>query len=246
MASVASQLILHPVTSQSIRVLNTTIGRDKLYRALQYFARFFAWLLLSRGYKIQAARWDALKSHLALGRRLLRLGKFMESAQAALRALAAPGETGERLTMVGRNLGYAAYLFMDNISWANAIKFYNLQPSTAQKVNKRVMQFWFTGIAFSIAHGLLKAGRLANEVKKLQGQTWTEKSAEAERDLKLHDLQLARESVRYQFVIDLLDIWIPATNIGLVNLNDGVLGIFGMITSFMALRQQWFAAAGKK
>ena len=89
------------------------------------------------------------------------------------------------------------------------------------------MQFWFTGIVFSIVHGLLKAGRLANEVKQLQGQTWTEKSLEAERDHKLRSLQTAREEVRYQFIIDLLDVWIPATNIGLVNLNDGILGIFG-------------------
>ncbi|KAI0651704.1 peroxisomal biogenesis factor 11 [Trametes meyenii] len=246
MASIAAQVVLHPVTSQSLRVLNTTLGRDKLYRGLQYFARFFAWLLLSRGYKIQAARWDALKSHLALGRKLLRLGKFMENAQAALRALVAPGETGERITLIGRQLGYFGYLFLDNIAWANNIKFYNLLPSTTQKLNKRVMQFWFTGIVFSIAHGLLKAGRLANEVKKLQGQTWAEKSAEAERDLRLHDLQVAREAVRYQFIIDVLDVWIPATNIGLVNLNDGVLGIFGFITSLLALRQQWLAAAGKK
>ena len=73
----------------------------------------------------------------------------------------------------------------------------------------------------------LQAGRLANEVKKLQSQTWAEKSLEAERDLKLQNLQVAREAVRYQFIIDLLDVWIPATNIGLVNLNDGILGLFG-------------------
>ena len=177
----------------------------------------------------------------------MRLGKCMENAQAALRALSAPGETGERITAIGRQLGYFGYLSLDNIVWvcvialrvmikafncallsqANSIKFYNLAPSTAQKLNKRVMQFWFTGIVFSIAHGLLKAGRLATEVKKLQNQTWAEKSAEAERDLKLQDLQLAREAVRYQFIIDLLDVWIPATNIGLVNFNDGVLGLFG-------------------
>ena len=59
----------------------------------------------------------------------------------------------------------------------------------------------------------------------------TEKSAEAERDLKLHSLQLTQDATRYQFIIDVLDVWIPATNIGLVNLNDGVLGIFGCVSS---------------
>ena len=51
------------------RVVNVLSRLPQVCRAVQYFARFFAWLLLSRGYKIQAARWDALKAHLALGRK---------------------------------------------------------------------------------------------------------------------------------------------------------------------------------
>ena len=82
-----------------------------------------------------------------------------------------------------------------------------------------------TGMLFLLT--ICQAGRLANEVKQLQIQTWAEKSLEAERDVKLQSLQVAREAVRYQFIMDLLDVWIPATNIGLVNLNDGILGIFG-------------------
>ncbi|EEB96240.1 hypothetical protein MPER_04654 [Moniliophthora perniciosa FA553] len=43
----------------------------------------------------------------------------------------------------------------------------------------------------------------------------------------------------------MLDLWIPATNIGLTNLNDGVLGIFGLITSLMAAHAQWEAVNRK-
>lgn len=50
---------------------------------------------------------------------VLRLGKFVENAQAALRAIAAPGETGERITTIGRQLGYFGYLFLDNIAWVS-------------------------------------------------------------------------------------------------------------------------------
>lgn len=41
----------------------------KVYRALQYFARFYAWLLLSSNSGADAAKWNALKFHLALGRK---------------------------------------------------------------------------------------------------------------------------------------------------------------------------------
>lgn len=36
-----------------------------------------------------------------------------------------------------------------------------------------------------------------------------------------------RAATRQQFIIDILDMWLPAANLGLVNLNDGTLGIFG-------------------
>jgi peroxin-11B len=36
-----------------------------------------------------------------------------------------------------------------------------------------------------------------------------------------------RGAVRYQFVLDILDVWIPASNLGYTNFNDGFLGIFG-------------------
>ena len=40
----------------------------------------------------------------------------------------------------------------------------------------------------------------------------------------------AREATRFQFIVDLLDFWVPATNLGLVNLNDGFVGIFGYVS----------------
>ena len=40
-------------------------------------------------------------------------------------------------------------------------------------------------------------------------------------------LHSIRAATRQQFIIDVLDVWLPASNLGLVNLNDGVLGIFG-------------------
>ena len=41
----------------------------------------------------------------------------MENAQAVLKAIAAPGETGERITTIGRQIGYFGYLSLDNIAW---------------------------------------------------------------------------------------------------------------------------------
>ncbi|KAH9937542.1 peroxisomal biogenesis factor [Fomitopsis serialis] len=232
MSSVASQVILHPTVSQSLKVLGTNLGRDKLYRAVQYFARFLAWYLLSRGYKIQGARWNALKSHLALARKLMRLGKPVEHLQAALRAAQVAAEPGEQITTICRQLGYFGYLTYDTLVWANAIKFFNFSRKNANR-------FWLAGILFSITHGLLKAGRLANEVKKLQGAHFTEKGQDADRDVKLRTLYNARDATRHQFIIDLLDVWIPASNLA------SLTSMTALITSLMAFRQQWLAVNSK-
>jgi len=104
------------------------------YRAVQYFARFYAWYLLRKGNKDEVARWVALKSHLGLARKcaypvvafelsfdflrtVMRLGKPMECLQAALKATFSQGPAAEIITMVARQIGYFIYLSYDALIW---------------------------------------------------------------------------------------------------------------------------------
>ncbi|KAJ7786451.1 peroxisomal biogenesis factor 11 [Mycena metata] len=225
MASVASQVVLHPAVSQGIKVGATTLGRDKAYRAVQNFARFYAWYLISRGDKVDAARWTALKSHLGTARKLLRLGKPMEHLQAALRAALTAAPPAEQITTIARQIAYFMYLSFDMVSWAQSIKFANLSPATATATM-----------------------RLTREARLLRVHTHTEKELglEADREAKLRTIATARAAIHHQFIIDALDLWNPATSLGLSNLNDGVVGIFGLISSLMALEKHWHAVGGKK
>lgn len=173
----------------------------------------------------------------------------MEHLQAALRATQASGSAGEQIATVGRQLGYFGYLVYDALVWANAIKFISLKPETAQKVSKTSNRFWLAGILFSLAHALLKSGRLAGEARKLRAsRTWSEKNIGEEADLeaKSRAVEINRAATHYQLIIDALDLWIPASGLGLINFNEGTLGIFGFITSVMALRKQWAAVNGKQ
>ncbi|KAJ6519951.1 peroxisomal biogenesis factor [Mycena sanguinolenta] len=243
MASVASQVVLHPAVSHSIKVGATTLGRDKAYRAAQNFARFYAWLLISQGNKTDAARWSALKSHLGTARKLLRLGKPMEHLQAALRAAltSAPSPWLEQVTTIARQIAYFGYLSLDMLSWAHSIKFVNFRPDTAAKIARVANRSWLAGILLNIIHAIVKTARLRREAKLLHAEKHQEKemSLQAEREAKLRVIAATRSAVRHQFLIDLLDLWNPATSLGLSNLNDGVVGIFGVISSLMALEKHW-------
>ncbi|KIJ27184.1 hypothetical protein M422DRAFT_271675 [Sphaerobolus stellatus SS14] len=243
MAAVASQIVLNPVVSQSLKLWSTTVGRDKTYRAVQYFARFFAWWLLRRGYTVQGARWNNLKSSLGSGRKLMRLFKPLEHLQAALRATQASTSPGEQITTIARQLSYFGYLTYDMLVWAHSIRFVTFTPETARKVNKISQRFWLAGILFSITNGLLKTGRLANEAKALRDPTEKSFGDDGVKRARLSAVATQRATTRHQLVIDLLDVWLPATGLGLVNLNDGVAGIFGLITSLLALQSQWSAVS---
>ncbi|KAK7064121.1 peroxisomal biogenesis factor [Favolaschia claudopus] len=247
MANVASQVVLHPAVSHGLKVGATTLGRDKAYRAVQNFARFYAWLLISRGNKVDAARWTALKSHLGTARKLLRLGKPMEHLQAALRAALTSAPPLEQITTIARQIAYFLYLTLDALSWAHSIKFISFNPETASKISRVANRSWLAGILISMAHTAIKTARLRREAKQLHAQKHKEKdlSTEAEREAKLRVIAATRAAVRHQFIIDFLDLWIPATALGLSNMNDGVVGIFGVISSLMALDKHWHAVGAK-
>lgn len=97
-------------------------------------------------------------------------------------------------------------------------------------------------------HNSCQTVRLAKETKRLEKtKVWGEKDLadEAARETKLGVVQTlvglilltqlilitsctsARDNNRKQLVIDLLDVWIPATGAELLNINEGTLGILG-------------------
>ncbi|KAJ2920301.1 hypothetical protein MD484_g14, partial [Candolleomyces efflorescens] len=249
MAAIASQIVLHPTVTRTLKYTATTVGRDKLYRAVQYFSRFYAWHLLSKGDKEEAARWAALKSHLGTARKLLRIGKPAEHLQSALKAALATGPPAEVILAIARQLAYFVYLSLDLFVWANSIKFIKLAPETAKKVAKTSAQFWLAGIGFSIVNGVLKTVRVTAESKKLRdSRPWGEKDLadEAARETRLAAVKKARLATRRQLTIDWLDISLPASSIGLVNINEGTLGILGLISSILGAQNQWRSVHGAK
>jgi len=244
MSDVVAAVVFHPNLNRSLKLWSTTVGRDKTYRLIQYFSRFLAFHLIARGNADLAARFNALKSALGSGRKLMRLFKPLEHLQAALKAAASAEYPIEQFTTIGRQLGYFGYLSLDMIVWLNAIKFLRLTPEAAKKVNKTSQRFWLTGIAFSIACSLAKTGRLSQEIHKIKNGT-NEKAAadDAERKLQIKSTAKARDAARYQLVQDSLDIWFPITGLELATLNDGILGVIGVVTSIMALRLNWAKTA---
>ncbi|KAM0788773.1 hypothetical protein ACM66B_002863 [Microbotryomycetes sp. NB124-2] len=230
------QLVLHPAITGALRVGSTTVGRDKLYRAIQYAARFLAFYTLRKGYtKDTVAQWAALKSTLALSRKLMRIGKPLEHLQAAVKSLDI-ADPVLKFTALGRQLGYAGYLVNDMLVWAHTAKVRPFTTPTITKINQRAARFWFTGIAFSIVSSVYRLVDLNRREQQARRVRSSEK--EVERKAELKAVLAQRSAVRTQLLQDSLDILIPSGTLGYHKLDDGIIGLVGVVTSIMGLRTQ--------
>ena len=114
---------------------------------------------------------------------------------------------------------------------AQQIKFLTFTPQRAQKYLEVSLRFWLAGIVLSLINGFAKTRRLANRARALAAPPRTGENLgdKAERKTALNAVVKESKTVRYQLAIDSLDVWLPATGLGLVNVNDGVAGILGCV-----------------
>jgi len=242
---VTQQLILHPLVNDSLKVAATTVGRDKVYRSVQYLARFLAWYYAKQGFsKELVAQMSALKSALGTTRKVMRLGKPMEHFQAAVKAVAI-GDPVLKLAAIVRQLGYAFYLLNDHLVWAHSAKVKIFAKDRLARINHNAARFWAIGIASSIFSGLYKLnGIRVRRQGTLRPQSSPEK--EANRKIEIRELAKAYSATRYQLIQDACDFCLPMSSLGYFNLNEGVLGAAGLISSLMGLSTQIEKVLGGK
>jgi peroxin-11B len=176
----------------------------------------------------------------------MRVGKFIEHFKAA--AVASDAKAMDpvlRATAVGRQLGYAFYMLLDSACVLDAVGIRKF--GAAARLGREAYRAWFAGISFSIVSGVyalynLQAQQQAQLQQKLGqaggagGAGGEEKGEEAVQAKKV-----AREmaAVKVQLVSDLCDITIPATALGWVALDDGIVGLAGTVSSLLGVWGQW-------
>ena len=169
---VADALIYHPSVAHYLRFVATTVGRDKLLRTIQYFARFYAWYLLrTNGTKSEIAPFEATKKQFGVARKLLRVGKNIEHLKAAAVASDSSGKGAAladpvlRFTTVGRQLGYAGYLTLDATTVLDAAGI--RRWSGAKRAGQEAYRFWAAGLICSVVNQVYTLYRLRERESKL-------------------------------------------------------------------------------
>ncbi|KAF9112735.1 Peroxisomal membrane protein PMP27 [Mortierella sp. AM989] len=212
----------------------TVVGRDKIYRAVQYFSRFLAWYLYRQGAsKETVARFNSLKKTLGLSRKR----KPVEHLENAAKATSLKDEFIKYCT-IGRQLAYAGYLTFDGIIFidgSGAYKFKNIK-----KYSEYASRFWMAGIVFGIFTSLYKTRQIQirREVAA-RGLSHNVESEKSQARTELKSLAKEQHSVNKQLLQDGLDVLLPATALGYLSLDDGALGLIGTATAIMGAQSQW-------
>lgn len=162
----------------------------------------------------------------------MRVGKFVEHFRAA--AVASDAKSMDpvlRFTTVGRQLGYAFYMLLDNACVLDATNIKKF--SAATRLAREGYRAWFTGLSFSIASGLYSYYNLQLRNKAIK------ESGDPEKVVESRKVEKELNAVKVQLLSDVCDITIPTSALGWVELDDGIVGLAGTTSSLLGVWSQW-------
>ncbi|KAK3899353.1 peroxisomal biogenesis factor 11 [Staphylotrichum tortipilum] len=234
---VTDTLIYHPGLAHYLKFVATTVGRDKLLRTIQYFARFYAWYLL-RTNKPQTsiAPWETVKKQFGLVRKVLRAGKNVEHIKAAAVAAADAKVTDPVLkyAAVGRQLGYAGYLTFDLATLLDATGV--RKTVHAKRLQQEAYRFWAAGISCSIVAQLYTLYVLRQREARVDKK-------EGEGVVESKRIAIERAASHLQLTSDLCDLTVPVSALSWLALDDGIVGLAGTASSLIGVYTQWVKTA---
>ncbi|MCJ1294129.1 Peroxisomal membrane protein PMP27 [Xylographa carneopallida] len=229
---VADALVYHPTVAHYLRFVATTVGRDKLLRTLQYFSRFYAWYLYrTNNPERLIAPFEAIKKQFGLTRKCLRIGKNVEHFKAA--ATAFDNTTMDpvlKCCAVGRQLGYAMYLSLDTVTYLDTS---GIRPmASAKRLQREAYRAWFTGLMFNAVSSLYILWQLRQREQSIDKK-------DGESVVESKKIQRERNSTNLQLISDLCDLTIPSAALGYANLDDGIVGLAGTLSSLIGIWSAW-------
>ncbi|KAK4896934.1 Peroxisomal membrane protein PMP27 [Elasticomyces elasticus] len=232
---VADALIYHPVVSHYNRFVATTVGRDKTLRTIQYFSRFLAWYTYrTNSPAATVAFFEAIKKNFGSVRKAMRLGKFVEHFKAA--AVASDAKSGSidpvvKYLAVGRQLGYAFYMMLDNLAYFDQCGIKKFEG--AARMQREASRAWLVGLSCNIAAGTYQLYNLRVAARKQRDSQDAEKAVEAKK------LERDQRATQLQLISDICDSIVPSAALGLVNFDDGIVGLAGTTSSLIGLFAAW-------
>ncbi|CCH42675.1 Peroxisomal membrane protein 11B [Wickerhamomyces ciferrii] len=225
---VVDTIVYHPTLKKLIKYLDTTAGREKSFRLVQYLVRFLAFHAATRGSSELAKLFKALQGHAAFIRKGLRFLKPLNHVQDAAKAFDNKlSDSIIRSTVVLKNLAYVGYLSLDSIAWFKLAGL--VSNKTFPKAPKYANWFWFVGLVAGLVNDLRKISVTSSKLQSLD-----EKDSEKSKAIELENYKATK-----RLVWDSFDFFIVLNNLKFLNYDEGAVGLAGTITSIFGVQDTW-------
>jgi hypothetical protein len=159
---------------------------------------------------------------------VFRIGKYLDMLQGAFRNLSVK-DTALRLLVVSARLTRVLYFLVDQIVWATRLGVYKSNPKAWSKFQAKI---WSVALILCVTrnlydiYNLVRAPDKKNEDPGSEAVCWYEKFK-------------TRPEVLVDTVKNCADFLIPLNIIGVIEINNGIVGVLGLISSLAGASTVW-------
>ncbi|XP_072750526.1 peroxisomal membrane protein 11B [Anoplolepis gracilipes] len=203
-----------------VRLNEQTAGRDKIIRLLQYGSRaYWYYAQNAQSTKLSAEILRSLEFTFSSFRKLLRLGRCLDSLYSALKMMKYPDPT-VKITLIMGKIANALYLLADHFIWVGRVGILKID---LEKWNRVANKYWLITIIMSLIRDIYEIVKILKHEKNLF------KQYQILPCLKDHR-EVAMDTVKNG-----CDLFIPLTALGIAKCTPGTIGLLGIISSFIGL-----------
>ena len=228
---VCDSLLYHPTLLKLIKFIDSTPKREKSFRLVAYLSRFLSYYLARQGFLSETVQiFKTLKAQITLTRKGMRFLKPLNHLETALKAYDNKlTDSVLKITTIIRNLGYAAYLSVDLVVWFKLLGV--LDHKKAPNAALWALRFWLVGLV---------AG-LVNDLRVWQINSTKLKTVGADEKTDIKEIEKKLFGAKRKLVWDALDTFICLNSLNYLHFTEGDVGLAGVITSVMGLKDLWAA-----
>lgn len=212
------------VVTAVVKYNQQTLGRDKLCRIIQYGSRLSSYVLAQAGASADfVSRAKSLDKHASTSRKIFRLGKSLDMMLGAIRARDIRHDSILKILIICRRLTYTIYYVIDHITWAARLGLYKSNPKEWSQFQAK---FWLIALVLGLLRNLHDILNLVFvPTKKNDGEEGSVPGNSVASRL------MSRPEVLLDVVKNSADFLLPFNVMGLIELNVGVAGLLGLISS---------------
>ncbi|KAJ3023177.1 UNVERIFIED_CONTAM: Peroxisomal membrane protein PMP27 [Siphonaria sp. JEL0065] len=218
-----------------VKFLSTSVGRDRLNRFLQYFARFLVWhLQRTSASKDAVTRAAALMTVIAQTRKIMQTGRQLEFYQAGMKALTL-SDPILKATTVLKCIFMSAWLSYDTCQWIHTIGLNKFD--SIKDINTNAFKCWLFALVFSLVGDLYKLKINTRKIEVEKRNASAGKGEESKKNVK--SLNEERGKLWIATVQDAVDLVLPLSGLEYIQVESGIVGLAGAFTSLLGGYSHW-------